>query len=829
MSLIDTLRTLPGGGQQPRKRKTLVNSRVWKFLATHRLVTTLILIATASSIVFISYVGINSSSIPIYPNQVAGVQITANVAFDYVSHQQAELTREQIRNRVPRVYKLDDEPLKKFEAAIKDLLADLDTFEKRYPPEGAEDPVRTASFNALLVAFNARGPYNTTAAEVRTLLDIGDANRRREIAETALQTLREICKDGIQDNALAMMTASDGTSTLLRITRPGGESVERTVRTLENARSELRVSLASEGLRRRTIYTIARIFDNGLAPNIRFDEVATEALKMEATIKMPSPVVHVEKGQIIIENGKRVTSEQYEMLEAYRAYQLEHNTESSSADMQFLRRILVVLAMVLACAIYMRIEDPETLQSNGRLALLALVVVFNLALVRVTYWLSELPYFMHHSEAASILPYLAPTAIAPIIVVILIDAGSAIFMALLISVFTSVIYGNRLDVLVLTFFASIIATYQCRHVRRRSSIMRAALYGGIAVSCFALLFGIIDQQSFLGPDFTVPRQILTGLINGVITGVIVVGLLPIIETLFQRTTDITLLELTDYNHPLLRRMQMEAPGTYHHSLVVAQLAENAANAIGANPLLARVCALFHDIGKTNKPEYFTENQRDRANPHDENNPSLSALIIKAHVKDGVDLAIKNKLPRAVIDVIQQHHGTSLIRFFYHRALGEKRYQASGSASPIPHHGGTTPPVVVTRPPFAIQNSPGLDPVPVSESTYRYDGPRPQFKESAIILLADGVEAASRSMRKVTPQHLGELIDQIFRDRMDDEQLDDAPLTFADLNKIRNSFVLTLLNMLHSRVAYPPTEEKTVEQTNDKGTPPADALQPEPAK
>jgi putative nucleotidyltransferase with HDIG domain len=291
-------------------------------------------------------------------------------------------------------------------------------------------------------------------------------------------------------------------------------------------------------------------------------------------------------------------------------------------------------------------------------------------------------------------------------------------------------------------------------------------------------------------------------------------------------------------------MQMEAPGTYHHSLVVAQLAENAANAIGANPLLARVCALFHDIGKTNKPEYFTENQRDRTNPHDENNPSLSALIIKSHVKDGVDLAIKHKLPRAVIDVIQQHHGTSLIRFFYQRARGEKRYQAGGSNWPMPAGNSrppvsatrppvsttrppvsaTRPPVSATRPPLSTQNAPGLEPVPVSEMTYRYDGPKPRFKESASILLADGVEAASRSMRKVTPQHLGELIDQIFKDRFEDGQLDEAPLTFEDLSKIKASFTLTLLNMLHARVAYPPQPEKVEESPGEKEK----SASPEPA-
>jgi cyclic-di-AMP phosphodiesterase PgpH len=236
---------------------------------------------------------------------------------------------------------------------------------------------------------------------------------------------------------------------------------------------------------------------------------------------------------------------------------------------------------------------------------------------------------------------------------------------------------------------------------------------------------------------------------------------------------------------------LEAPGTYHHSLVVAQLSENAASAIGANPLLARVCALFHDIGKTTKPEYFIENQRTRENPHDDNNPSLSALIIKSHVKEGVDLARKHRLPRAIIDVIRQHHGTSLIRYFYHRAK-----QSAGNSSAPFQRGDSKDPL-----------PPGLAPGEVAESTYRYDGPIPQFKESAIISLADGIEAASRTLRKVTPQHIGELIDAIIRDRVEDNQLDESPLTFAEITKIKSSFAFTMLNMLHSRVDYP-TESGT---------------------
>ena len=297
---------------------------------------------------------------------------------------------------------------------------------------------------------------------------------------------------------------------------------------------------------------------------------------------------------------------------------------------------------------------------------------------------------------------------------------------------------------------------------------------------------------------TLPANVTCG--PGLLTGIAVVGLLPILESLFKRTTDITLLELTDYNHPLLRRMQLDAPGTYHHSLVVAQLSENACNAIGANPLLARVCALFHDVGKTAQSADFAENQRDGINPHDARDPAESARIIKQHVTDGVRLAREHNLPRAVVDVIRQHHGTSLVRYFYQLAVDQSL--ATFASSPRPSSSKTPPP----NPQVANDDSAYLQPA-VVEAIFRYDGPRPQFKESAIISLADGLEAASRSLRQATPGALHLLIARVVNDRIADGQLDEAPLTFDEITKIKNSFHFTLLNMLHARVAYPKRDDR----------------------
>jgi putative nucleotidyltransferase with HDIG domain len=293
--------------------------------------------------------------------------------------------------------------------------------------------------------------------------------------------------------------------------------------------------------------------------------------------------------------------------------------------------------------------------------------------------------------------------------------------------------------------------------------------------------------------------------SGLGTALIIGGALPVLENIFGVTTNISWLELADLNHPLLRRMTIEAPGTYHHSLVVAQLAEAAAEAIGANPAIARVSAYFHDIGKLVKPEYFTENMRYGRNPHDELAPTMSALIILAHVKEGVDLALKSRLNQQIVDGIQQHHGTSMVFYFYKRALQQQEDARQGGK---------------------IMNIREEDIPEVCEESFRYPGPKPQSKECAILSLADGIESASRSIEKITPQKVDQLIDDIVQKRLLDDQLSDCDLSMRELGVVADSFKNTLHSMMHSRVAYPSdrTSEKreTPSPTKLRNLPPASA-------
>jgi putative nucleotidyltransferase with HDIG domain len=767
MSVRNQLKLLVGGLSAHRRGPVSPTSAAFRdFLEQSRVVAALIFILTIVVIVLISSVGVSTINMPVLPHQLATAQVTASTPFSYASEERTRLAREQLLDRVPRVYRLDLAPLHQFEAGARDLLNTLSDFEAAHPVGAVTFTDRNTALTELADQFNARRPYHVTAGDLDALLTVGNGPARAALFENGLAALREIYGGGVRDDPLDA-TSPDSVA-VFQIVRPDGEVSQRPIQSMEDALTFLRVSLATEDVPRPVALALFRFFRSGVTANVVFDRAAT-AQRIAAAVRALKPVtVNVAQGQTIIEAGARVTDEQYEMLRSYQEYLRTHNNVELGEGLTLFGHVLLVLAMVLASLVYIRLEDPETLRSNGRLGLLALVVILNLALVRVVYSLGSAEFFLRDSSWASTLPYIAPTALAPLIVAILIDAGSAIFMALLISIFTGVIYGNRLDLLVVTFLASLVAIFGCRDASRRSRVVRAAGAGGLTVAAFAALVGVANQT----PVDTLVRQMIAGLCTGLLTGVAVVGFLPVLESLFKRTTDITLLELTDYNHPLLRRMQLEGPGTYHHSLVVAQLSENACNAIRANPLLARVCALFHDIGKIPQAAFFTENQRNRLNPHEGKDPAASARIILQHVPDGVDLAAKHRLPRAVGDVIRQHHGTTRVRFFYERAVAAataRRGEAEVTA--------------------------------VSDAPYRYPGPKPQFKESAVISLADGVEAASRSLRTATPEQLGQIIDRVIAERIADGQLSETPLTFEDIARIKNSFIFTLLNMLHSRISY----------------------------
>lgn len=802
MAILDLFRSR---GESPvarrRRRKTEGGSTIFRFLEHNRLVTLTIFFLSVAAIFTISFVGVNPTAFRILEGQTATIRIVADAEFSYASDILTRRAQERVIGGIPLVFKVSLDEANHYEEAIRDLLGQLNELDATWAT--LNDSERSRHLEAIAAKARDGGSIQPSVRDLTQIMNYGDVAARENLINTGLFILREILRNGVIDSNNQFGVTDDDAILVYFVRRESGDIGQARVDSVENAMTYLRANLRAENVPDLVREAVYRLLKGGVRANLEQDAEAQNDLRTRALANLQPVVQRVQLGQSIIEPSTPVTAEQIEMLQHYQSFLRTRDRLPTGVDRQTVGRILLVLGVIIVAGFYIRLEDPMTLQSNARLALLALVFVFSLTLVRLTVEGGNTTYVEQHPELAGLLPYLAPVAFAPMVIAVLVGAGPALFSGLLISVFSAIIFGNRLEVLVLTLITATVAAYDCRAVRRRSRIIRAGGFSGLVLAGFALLLGLTEEM----PWPLIAKASVGALGIGIITGVVVVGLLPVLESLFKRTTDITLLELTDFNHPLLRRMQMEAPGTYHHSLMVANLSENAANAIGANALLCRVCCMFHDIGKLVKPDYFTENQREGFNPHTEHTPSFSALIIKSHVKEGVDLAIKHGLPRPVIDVIRQHHGTTLIRYFF--AQAQERSRLAGE-----HQSGPRP-----------------DPQAAAESTFRYDGPRPKFKESAIILFADSVEAASRSLQKVTPQAVEDLIDAIIREKIEDGQVNDAPLTIQEIALIKRSFTFTLLNSLHSRVVYPKSDRPAALPSGNRpaagAARPAGSVRPQP--
>lgn len=452
---------------------------------------------------------------------------------------------------------------------------------------------------------------------------------------------------------------------------------------------------------------------------------------------------------------------------------------SMSPGANILQSALVVNVIIISMVIQFYVNHESSFAQNGRVVLILGVMLAHLFLLQVAFIPAQSEFIEDHYQ------FLIPAyGLAPMAMSILLGRNHGTFAAIYVSLLGALLVQaeKAFPFFVLSLVSGFVAVFFTHQIRRRSTVVTAGFYVGIATTIVAIATGQIpiqfaEWQSML-------YQVLTTILAGVITAMLVSGILPLVESIFRITTDITWIELADLNHPVLKRLSYEAPGTYHHSQVVARLAEAAAESIGANGTMSRVCSYFHDIGKLNKPQYFIENVNPEENPHDELTPTMSALIITAHVKDGVDLALKHKLNKEIISVIREHHGTSLVQYFYHRAM-EQRKQFEAKVE---------------------QGKANVDDVPVvEEKGFRYPGPKPRSRESAIISLADSIESASRSIAKPTPPKIDQLIQEIVESRLQDGQLDDCGLTLADLKTVKASFHTSLCGMMHSRVAYPKDE------------------------
>jgi len=502
-----------------------------------------------------------------------------------------------------------------------------------------------------------------------------------------------------------------------------------------------------------------------LWPNLVYDAAETAAHRAQAAELVDLVIEPVTSGTILIRSGSAVNEQTLKWLAAHEKRLSELETPAERIQRLAGSGLLLLLGLGLTIAIA-GVAKPALLKSRRQALLLVTLTILPLivgkGLLYATVNLHILP--------SAILDFIMPLSIAPLLASILLGSAPGLVAGFWVSFALATLLGGSFDVFILGLLASAAAIYSTRDVKRRTALFRAGFWIGAVKILFALVMAVLKNTAW---QVLLP-QLGAALLCGLLSALLAMLLIPVFEHLFKITTDISLLELSDLSHPLLQSLAINAPGTYHHSLMMASLAQNAAEAIGANGLMLRVCAYFHDIGKLAKPGFFSENIQFTENPHDELTPSMSTLVIVSHIKEGVLLAKKYKLPQVIIDGIEQHQGTSLVSVFYHRA--KTRQKETGTGQPA-----------------------------INDEDFRYEGPRPQTREMAILMLADSCEAASRSLDKPTPVRITNLIDDLFESRLRDGQLDECNLTLAELNKIKQAFVFSLTNMLHGRVVYPKDE------------------------
>lgn len=493
-----------------------------------------------------------------------------------------------------------------------------------------------------------------------------------------------------------------------------------------------------------------------LAKDLKESKIIQESISKT----IPRKYTHIPKGAKIIGYGEKVTDKHVKMISI-----MKNVIEQRKLSPLFiLGNILLSFVFVYLSFLYLKKEHKDILKSLQKLSLLVCIVILTLAFAKTIEFL-----FLQNQMNFLFVKYPVIVPFASILFLMLFNSRIALygtsFLAIILSIFLAVDHSYFL---ILNMGVSIAVIVTTKSLRKRKEVFEVCLISLIWAISIILIFNLFDFQSF--PYFL--KDVLKCSIFITMIAVLVVGILPLLESLFNVMTDITIMEYMDPNNELLKKLTLEMPGTYQHSLVLGNLSEVAAQAIGANGLLCRVATLYHDIGKLNNANFFTENQQEGVNIHQLLTPIESAQVIISHVKDGVMLAKKYKLPQSFIDIIEQHHGTTLVYYFYRKEL-------------------------------ELQ---GGDKSKVDISKFKYPGPKPQTKESAIIMIADGIEAVSRLEKGFTRESLRKKIDEVVKDKIDENQLEECDLTFKELKIIKDVLFHTLIATRHVRIEYPEKED-----------------------
>ena len=498
-----------------------------------------------------------------------------------------------------------------------------------------------------------------------------------------------------------------------------------------------------------------------------FDAVSTSQLTEEARENVSPVSVTVLNGEKLVSKGQMVTAEQVEALQALRL----------QSDNPILTPHIGLFILVVLCYLilyfYLKFYEKTIFKRKPAILLLGVVMVVILLICKLISLIS----FNMDTELTAQIGYLLPVTAASMVLTVLLDREVATVCTVILSIFVGVIMDGSMAFPLVALAGGLTGIITASRLNQRSQFVGASIYITLANLLVIGAWGLIWHQSYSA----IGIGMLFGLINGLLSAILAMGILPYLESAFGITTVIRLLELSNSNHPLLKRLMMEAPGTYNHSILVGNLAEAAADAIGANTLLVRVASYYHDIGKLKRPHFYIENQRPGENPHDKLQPGLSAMIITSHTTDGAKMLREEHFPEEIINIVEQHHGNSVLKYFYNKAKEQ-----------------------------------AVDPDEVKIADYRYKGRRPQTKEAALVMLADSVQAAVQAINSQDSEQVKDKVFKVINSKMQEGQLADCPLTFKDLEVISQSFLMVLSGMNHQRINYPDSAtEAPTEGTADE--------------
>ncbi len=497
-------------------------------------------------------------------------------------------------------------------------------------------------------------------------------------------------------------------------------------------------------------------------PTLKVDIEATETAKARILATV-SPVYRtILKGEMIVSKGEVITEEQYDIL-----YLMGYADDVNVG--KIVGSIVVLLLIIsLITTIYMRSFFTDKYKDLGYVQILMLIVTVLTVLYELILSVTVSP----SADVSAQIGFLLPTAMGTMLIATLFNSNIAVFFNCIFAILVGALTGE-VQFVVLSLVSGLVGAVSIVRLTERSDLYKTALYISIISIITIGAWGMLNQTAWN----IIGVGMIFGVLNGIFSSVLTLGLLPMIESVFGVTTSIKLLELSNPNQPLLKKLMLEAPGTYHHSIMVGNLGEAAAEAVGADGLIVRIGAYYHDVGKIKRPYFFTENQFNGENPHDKISPTLSALILSSHVKDGVEMVKEAKLPPMIVDMVAQHHGNSLISYFYQKAKESDEE--------------------------------------VREEDYRYEQPKPQTKEAAILMMADTVEAAVRSKSDATPGQIEGFIRTLIKAKLNDGQFDECDLTFKDLDKIAETFGRVINGMYHKRIEYPAEKAMLAQKNKQK--------------